>query len=152
MPGINNDYSVCTTWGLLNDHIDLLHVHRAQYDYPDLLRAARELRQKLNPRLIVVEKAGVGIALGNELGRDGLRDVQGLDAKGDKVQRMSVQCAKIEAGFVRCPKSASWLDTYLQEMAEFPNGKYDDQVDSTSQILNALDKRPWQIRTISRYR
>ena len=85
--------------------------------------------------------AGVGIALGNELGRDGLRDVQGLDAKGDKVQRMSVQCAKIEAGFVRCPKSASWLDTYLKEMAEFPNGKYDDQVDSTSQFLNWRRRR-----------
>lgn len=152
VPGINNDYSVCTTWGLINDHVDLLDVYREQYDYPDLLRAARELRQKFHPKLIVVEKADIGRALGKELERDGLRDVQGLDVKGDKVQRMSVQCAKIEAGHVRCPKSAPWLDTYLTEMAEFPNGKYDDQVDSTSQILKTLDKRPWQIRTISRYK
>jgi len=71
VPGIDNDYSVCTTWGLINDKIDLLDVHREQYHYADLLRAARTLRTKWRPRLIVVEKAGVGIALGNDLLRDG---------------------------------------------------------------------------------
>ncbi|WP_170482818.1 phage terminase large subunit [Ruegeria arenilitoris] len=152
VPGINNDYSVCTTWGLINNHVDLLDVHREQYDYPDLVRAARAQRQKFKPRLIVVEKAGVGFALGTDLLRDGLRDVQGLDVKGDKVERMSVQCAKIEAGFVRLPKSSPWLETYLKEMGEFPQGRYDDQVDSTSQILRTLDMRPWQIRGLSRYK
>ena len=75
VPGIDNDYSVCTTWGLINNHVDLLDVHRAQYDYPELLRAARKLRQKFQVKLIVVEKAGVGIALGKHLQRDDLRDV-----------------------------------------------------------------------------
>lgn len=60
VPGIDNDYSVCTTWGLINDHVDLLDVHRAQYHYPDLQRAARKLRQKWKPRLIVVERPGSG--------------------------------------------------------------------------------------------
>lgn len=152
VPGIDNDYSVCTTWGLINNHIDLLDVHREQYDYPDLLRAARASRQKFKPRLIVVEKAGVGIALGNDLLRDGFKDVQGLNPQGGKVERMSVQCAKIEAGFVRLPKSAPWLETYLKEMGEFPQGRYDDQVDSTSQILRTLEFRPYQIRDLSRYK
>ncbi|MGD9294427.1 MAG: phage terminase large subunit, partial [Roseobacter sp.] len=138
--------------GLINNHIDLIDVHRAQYDYPDLVRAARALRQKFKPRLIVVEKAGVGIALGNDLLRDGLKDVQGLNPQGDKVERMSVQCAKMEAGFVRLPKSAPWLETYLKEMGEFPQGRYDDQVDSTSQILRTLESRPYQIRSLSRYK
>jgi predicted phage terminase large subunit-like protein len=152
VPGIDNDFSVCSTWGLINDTSDLLDVHRAQYDYPDLRRVAQKLRQKWKPKLIVVEKAGVGIALGNELLRDGLKDVQALPAVGDKIQRMSVQCAKIESGFVRLPKSAPWLNTYLKELGEFPNGKYFDQVDSTSQFLRTLELRPRQLRTISRYR
>lgn len=152
VPGIENDYSVCTTWGLINDKIDLLDVHRAQYHYADLLRASRTLRVKWKPRLIVVEKAGVGIALGNELLRDNLNDVQGLNAAGDKVQRMSVQCAKIEDGQVRLPKSASWLEPFLVEVGEFPNGRYDDQVDSLSQLLRMLDLKPSQLRGVSRYK
>lgn len=150
VPGIDNDYSVCTTWGLINDHVDLLDVHRAQYHYADPLRAARRLRQKWEPRLIVVEKAGVGVALGSDLLRDGLRDVQALAVKDDKVTRMSLQNAKIEAGQVRLPKSALRLDTFLSEVAEFPNGKYDDQVDTMSQILVTIDLKPRQLRGISR--
>lgn len=152
VPGIDNDYSVCTTWGLINDWIDLLDVHRAQYHYADLLRAARTLRAKWQPKFIVVEKAGIGIALGNDLLRDGLNDVQALPAKGDKMQRLSLQSAKIEAGQVRLPKSALWLEQFLTEMGEAPSGRYDDQLDSVSQMLLTLDKMPWQLRGISRYK
>lgn len=63
---------------------------------------------------------------------------------------MSVQCAKIEAGEVRLPTSAPWLDPFLVELGEFPNGRYDDQVDSVSQLLRTLDYRTWQLRGISR--
>lgn len=66
--------------------------------------------------------------------------------------RMSLQNAKIEAGLVRLPKSAPWLVTFLTEVAEFPNGKYDDQVDTMSQILAILDRGPHQIRGIGRYK
>lgn len=152
VPGIDNDYSVCTTWGLINDHIDLLDVHRAQDHYPDLLRTARLLRTKWKPLLILVEKAGVGIALGNELLRDNLRDVQALSVKSSKVERMALQCHKIEAGKVRLPKNEPWLDLFLTEVAEFPNGRYDDQVDSMSQVLLAIDRQPRELRALSRYK
>lgn len=152
VPGIGNDYSVCTTWGLINGMIDLLDVHRAQYHYPDLLRAARALRAKWQPKLIVVEKAGIGIALGTDLLRDGLRDVQALPVQGDKVQRMAHQCTKIEGGQVRLPTAARWLDAFLTETGEFPNGRYDDQVDSMSQLLRTVDLMPRQLRGISRYK
>ena len=152
VPGIDNDYSVCTTWGLINDKIDLLDVHRAQYHYADLLRTARTLRTKWQPKLIVVEKAGVGFALGNDLLRDGFNDVQALSPKGDKMQRLALQAAKIEAGQVRTPQSAPWLELFLSEMAEAPNGRYDDQLDSVSQMLRALDTETWQLKGISRYK
>lgn len=152
VPGIGNDFSVCTVWGLIDGYIDLLYVHRAQQHYPDLLRTARTLREKWKPRLIVVEKAGVGIALGNELQRDGLRDVQALAVKSSKVERMALQCAKMEAGKLRLPKSEPWLDLFLAEVGEFPNGKYDDQVDSMSQMLLAIDRQPRELRGLSRYK
>jgi predicted phage terminase large subunit-like protein len=39
------------------------------------------------------------------------------------------------------PETAPWLAEYLDEMTVFPNGKHDDQVDSTAQFLNWF-KRP----------
>jgi hypothetical protein len=42
----------------------------------------------------------------------------------------------IETRLVHIPAQADWLPQYLHEMAVFPKGKYDDQVDSTSQALD----------------
>jgi hypothetical protein len=44
--------------------------------------------------------------------------------------------ADIENGFVHLPERASWLAQYLAELTAFPNGKHDDQVDSTAQMLD----------------
>jgi len=44
----------------------------------------------------------------------------------------------IENGFVHLPKEAGWRAEYLHELTVFPGGKYDDQVDSTAQLLDWL--------------
>ena len=49
---------------------------------------------------------------------------------------MHAQTAMIENGFVRVPLKAPWLAEYLGEMTVFPNGRHDDQVDSTAQMLD----------------
>jgi len=53
------------------------------------------------------------------------------DMDGDKIMRLHSQTAKIEGGFVLFPEKAHWLETYINELISFPNGKYDDQADST---------------------
>ena len=42
----------------------------------------------------------------------------------------------IENGFLHIPETAPWLAEYLHEMTVFPNGKHDDQADSTAQFLD----------------
>jgi hypothetical protein len=49
--------------------------------------------------------------------------------------RMHAQTAMIENGFVHIP-TAPWLAEYLLELTVFPNGKHDDQADSTAQFLD----------------
>jgi phage terminase large subunit-like protein len=44
----------------------------------------------------------------------------------------------MEGGFVFVPEKAPWLNVYLHELAQFPKGKFDDQVDSTSQALEFM--------------
>ena len=44
--------------------------------------------------------------------------------------------ARIEAGHVWLPERAPWLDDLRAEIASFPHGRHDDQVDSISQFLS----------------
>jgi predicted phage terminase large subunit-like protein len=45
---------------------------------------------------------------------------------------------KAEAGFVRLPADAVWVPELLDEIAAFPEGTHDDQVDAMSQALKRL--------------
>ena len=50
--------------------------------------------------------------------------------------RLHSVTSMIESGFDYLPEEEHWLTDYLHEIAIFNNGKYDDQVDSTSQALD----------------
>ena len=56
--------------------------------------------------------------------------------KGDKQFRFDGVIPMFTSGQVLLPESAPWLSDYELELVAFPNGTYDDQVDSTSQYLN----------------
>ena len=71
-----------------------------------------------------------------ELLAEGLYAVTRYRPQGDKVMRMHAQTAVIENGFVHLPQEAPWLGEYLHELAAFPYGRFDDQVDSTAQFLD----------------
>ncbi len=152
VPGESNDYSVCTTWGLIGNYVDLLDVYRAQHDPPQLLKVARKLRVIWKPDLLAVETQGVGHSLKSHLRQDDRRGVRGVSAKLNKVERMLNETFVLEAGHVRLPDKAPWKELFLDEVAAFPNGKYDDQVDSMSQTLFAIRLRPSELRHCSRYK
>jgi predicted phage terminase large subunit-like protein len=59
----------------------------------------------------------------------------------DKEARLLAQLARFEAGQVHLPEEAPWLAAYIGELVAFPNGRHDDQVDSTSQALRYLTAR-----------
>jgi predicted phage terminase large subunit-like protein len=143
VPGAANDYSVCTTWGVLDGRFHLLHVYRGQIDYPTLRRFTVEYRKQWKAGPVIVERAGSGISLYQDLRVQGLNWIFQLGTEGmDKQSRLAQQSAKMEAGMVVLPKEAPWLAEYEKEMAGFPNAKHDDQVDSTSQFLRAYDWNP----------
>ena len=45
------------------------------------------------------------------------------------------------------PEAAPWLDDFKAEILAFPNGRFDDQVDSLSQFLGWAErsKRSWVV-------
>jgi predicted phage terminase large subunit-like protein len=146
MTGDANDYSVCTTCEIVKGDYYILDVFRRRLEYPDLRRALIKLAAKYRPTAILIEDAGPGTALLQDLRRDlppGMVRPIGQKPKGSKAERMIAQSAKIEAGHVYLPKEADWLDTFLLELLGFPIGHHDDQVDSLSQLLNWASMRSY---------
>src|SRR5215475_5740875 len=74
---------------------------------------------------------------------EGCHSVTRYQSTDEKTMRMHAQTAVIENGFVHVPETAPWLAEYLHDLAVFPNGKHDDQADSTAQFLDWF-KRPFR--------
>jgi hypothetical protein len=96
----------------------------------------REQYERLRPSVVLIEDKASGTQLIQELIADGLQAVARYQPQSDKVMRMHAQTAMIENGFVYLPNTAPWLAAYLHELTSFPNGRHDDQVDSTAQMLD----------------
>jgi predicted phage terminase large subunit-like protein len=133
--GPQNDFSVCTTWFISRDwRWYLIDVWRKRVDYPELKAAVRTLAFRHAANRVLVEDAGAGISLVQEL----LGEVNGILAvkpDRDKIIRMSVISAKFESGLVFLPERASWLADFEAELFAFPGSRHDDQCDSVSQAL-----------------
>jgi predicted phage terminase large subunit-like protein len=135
-PGNLSDYSVCTTWGIASSKFYLLNVYRERVGYPELKRAVIEQTRSFRPNAILIEDKSSGTALIQDLVAAGIHNIFGYKPKDDKIMRMHAQTATIKNGFVFVPTQAHWVAEYLHEMTSFHFGKYDDQVDSTSQFLD----------------
>lgn len=137
--GDTSDWSVCATWAMDRKSFYLMDLWRGRLQYPDLKRKVIALQEQHGADTVLIEKAGLGLNLVQDLLADSPprfpRPI-GIIPKGDKLTRMEAESARIEGGHVLLPRDAPWLDTYLNEILAFPNGHHDDQVDSTSQFLN----------------
>src|SRR5882757_1218826 len=133
-----SDFSACTTWGVSGKHLFLLGVFRRRLEYPALKRAVRDQQSLFDATVVLIEDKASGTQLIQELIEDGCHGVTRYQPTGDKTMRMHAQTAMIENGFVHIPETAPWLAEYLHELTVFPNGKHDDQVDSTAQFLDWL--------------
>jgi predicted phage terminase large subunit-like protein len=135
--GAQNDWSVCTTWMLVDNCFYLMDLTRGRYEYPRLRDIAIAQAQKHRPHCILIEDASTGTALAQELKRSCFHgSVRLVPIERDKVGRLYVHQAKFEAGRVLLPKNAPFLPELLAELLTFPQGKTDDQVDSLSQALS----------------
>ena len=133
--GTTNDYSVCTTWLIRGRDYYLLDVLRKRLEYPDLRRAILSHAATHTATAVLIEDAGTGTPLTQDLRREGKRRPIGIRPEHDKIVRLEAQSAVIEAGHVLLPERAPWLDDFRAEILAFPYGRYDDQVDSMSQFL-----------------
>ncbi|MBV8243147.1 MAG: phage terminase large subunit, partial [Hyphomicrobiales bacterium] len=123
---------------------------RRRLEYPALKRAVREQQSLFGANEVLIEDKASGTQLIQELIADGCHGVTRYQPTCDKIMRLHAQTAVIENGFVHIPETAPWVAEYLHELAVFPKGKHDDQVDSTAQFLDWF-KRPFPSQGVYEY-
>jgi len=136
--GQENDFSVCTTWLLTPTGYYLLDLVRARLIFPSLIKQIKIEAAKWNPVEIVIEDKVSGTSAVDMLRAETRLPIHPFKVVGDKVLRASLISPLCEAGKVFLPEGKPWIADYVNEMAEFPHGEHDDQVDSTSQGLQRL--------------
>jgi predicted phage terminase large subunit-like protein len=139
--GADNCFSVGTTWGLAENGYYLLSVWRGRVEFPELKRVLTAQAEEWKPNAILVEDRASGQSLLQELKSATALPVLAVKVDSDKLSRAQAVTAIVEAGRVYLPEKAPWLRDYIDELASFPTGLYDDAVDSTTQALNYFRER-----------
>lgn len=136
-----NDYSVFQAWGIGADGVAyLLDQVRGKYEAPELEATARAVwaKHKAEPvkgrghlAAMKVEDKVSGTGLIQSLRRppNPIPVLPITRGSADKYTRALDALPAIAAGLVSIPGDAPWTMDLLSELAAFPNGVHDDQVD-----------------------
>jgi predicted phage terminase large subunit-like protein len=124
------DWSVCGTLGLFRGLVYLLDVFRAKMELPQLQTAIVQQFMAWRPTEVCVEDAASGKSVLQVLEQQtGLPLVRISPEGRDKVARARSATPYLQAGRILLRGGASWAPTFLDEVAMFPDGAHDDQVD-----------------------
>jgi len=135
------DYSAITTWGVFypeksgSPALILVDSKKGRWDFPELKREALDQYKYWEPDTVIIEAKATGLPLTHELRNIGIPVVNFTPSKGnDKLTRVHSVSPLFEAGMVWAPDE-KFADEMIEEVAAFPNGEYDDLVDSMTQAL-----------------
>jgi predicted phage terminase large subunit-like protein len=137
-----SDYVVLQIWGRVGAEKFLIDQVRARMDFPTTVQAIRSLRSKHLPSVILIEDKANGPAVIDTLKKE-ISGVIAVKPDGGKEARASSISAQIEAGNVYLPELTTnpWVNDFIEECANFPNGANDDCVDAMTYALKRLENR-----------
>lgn len=130
-----NDYSVCTTWLVGVNAFYLIDMWKGRVEFPELKKKVIELYGLHKVNEILIEDKASGQSLLQELQRNTRLPIKPIKVEQDKIARVNAITPLIEVGRIVLPSNKYWLKSFTDECEEFPNGEFDDVVDSMSQFL-----------------
>ena len=140
-----SDFVAIGVWGRRGTDVYLLDQVHGLHDFVSTLRAFEALCARWPQAVLkLVEDKANGPALIAMLSRR-IPGIVPVEPKGGKVQRAEAWAPLAESGHVWLPEqdiARFDVDGFVEEMAAFPNGSHDDQVDQTSQALDRMLLRP----------
>jgi len=135
-----NDFVAGGVWGRAGARFYLLDRVNEHLSFTESCEAVRNMTAKWpNARAKYIEDKANGPAVVNALHRQ-VFGVIPVKPDGGKVARAYAVQPLCEAGqvYLPHPEIAPWIDDYINQLAQFPRGAHDDDVDMTSQALNQL--------------
>jgi predicted phage terminase large subunit-like protein len=162
----HSDYTAISTFALTpRGELCLWHVGRWKLEVPDQWEAIKRLRDgpaewdesrrtwrdesaRWPRELIVqaVENKQSGTGLLQQAARAG-RPLHALDpGKNDKVQRCSDIIVMVQNGLVYLREGAAWRPDFDSEVAAFPGGAHDDQIDTLAYAGIMVRQGHWLTR------
>lgn len=136
----SSDYVVGQVWARQGTQGFLLDQVRGRMDFPSTCVAIRNLTAKW-PQTTgkYIEDKANGPAVISQLRKE-IGGIIPVTPKDSKLARAHAVTPLIEAGDIALPDPtlAPWIGDLIEELAGFPNGAHDDQVDTLTQALWAL--------------
>lgn len=133
------DYTAITLIYAYERHHYVVHASRGRWDYETLKKKAEAYVQRYGREItFIVENASAGTSLIQYLRNNGVRCLHS-NPKDDKVVRVARVLPLIQEGrlhIVNRPGNNGWVEPLIAELVNFPNGRFDDQVDSVTQAVS----------------
>jgi predicted phage terminase large subunit-like protein len=127
--GTQNDWTVATVWYVVEKCCYMVEMIRGRFEYPQLRETLLLTAERHNPTSILIEDAGTGTAVGQDLKNEAHYNIELVRPLGDKVSRLYVQTYKFAIGFVRFPRNGHFMPEVERELLTFPQSKTDDIVE-----------------------
>jgi predicted phage terminase large subunit-like protein len=132
-----SDYVVGQVWGRCGSAFWLGDQVRGRMDCPATVHAVRELTQKWPGTMAkLIEDKANGSAVIQMLAHE-IPGLLPVNPSGGKAARAQAISPLVEAGniYLPHPDSAPWVNDFIEECVQFPNGAHDDQVDAMTQAI-----------------
>jgi predicted phage terminase large subunit-like protein len=141
-----SDYVVGTVVAQSNNNFYVLDMAREKLDIIGTMAMISRMQKKHTINGTIIELAASGYAAYQMLQRK-IPGMIGFKPEKSKVARASAIVPIVEAGNVFLPRSASWLDSFINEFSLFPAAKNDDIIDSVGMAINYMSQRTVPVMT-----
>jgi predicted phage terminase large subunit-like protein len=135
-PGLSTDFTVCATWDQTPTGYYLVDLWVRRVTFPELETACKNLYAQHMPDSIVIEDKSAGTQLLQNLrAKTDLPVIAYNPGRKDKIVRASGAQPTVEAGNCYLPESRPWVELFISRHEKFPNDEHDDEVDTTSMMV-----------------
>lgn len=152
-----SSYIVGQVWGaaphsngtVYKSHYYLIDQIREKLSFMDTIKRIYELSERHESAVVkLIEDKANGPAIMSAL-KDQVPGIVAYSPRGSKEARLAAVSGLIEAGNVFIPEKsiASWSDDFVEEVATFPHGRNDDQVDAMTMAIDHLIHKRAEYRT-----
>lgn len=133
-----SDYVALQVWGRRKANVFLLDRVKRRLSFTETAAMVRDVHSRW-PKVTewLVESAANGEAILDTL-RQEIPGLIGVAATESKEARAAAISPIVEAGQTYLPDGAPWLEDFVGELAGFPRGKHDDEVDACSMAIRRL--------------